>query len=109
MGARAGGAAELGELCWRALDVDGDGVVTRQELSAAVGLMLRVGAIDPEDLKRFNQMRQAKRMVRKAIRGRAGYGSAQQEAVQYYMSMYDANGDGKISLGEFMKCSALQD
>jgi len=106
--AHAGGAAELGELCWRALDVDGDGMVTRQELGAAVDLMLRVGAVDPEDLQMILLMRQAKRVVKQALGGRFGYGSTRLEAMQYYMSLYDTDGDGKISRQEFARCSALQ-
>eukprot|EP00927_Polykrikos_kofoidii_P076491 TRINITY_DN73577_c0_g1_i1.p1 TRINITY_DN73577_c0_g1~~TRINITY_DN73577_c0_g1_i1.p1 ORF type:complete len:304 (-),score=52.40 TRINITY_DN73577_c0_g1_i1:45-956(-) len=111
--AHAGGAAELGELCWRALDVDGDGTVTRSELDTAVHLMLEVGAIDPEDLQRIKQIRNEKSQIARAMkqamgRGSSGYVSLRSEAVRYYMSMYDTNGDGKISRQEFMRCSALQ-
>jgi len=104
--AYAGGAPEFGELCWRALDMDGSGMVSRQELSAAVDLMLRFGAMDPEDLQRLWLMRQAKRPVKQALGERWGYGSTRLEALDYYMSTYDIDGDGNISCQEFMKCTA---
>jgi len=107
--ANASGATELSELCWRALDIDGNGMVTRQELGTAVDLMLHIGAMDPEDLQRMRLTRQAKRAAKEALGERWGYGSTRLEAANYYRSMYDIDGEENILRHEFMRLSALME
>lgn len=94
---RSGGGGELDDACWHALDTDDNGSLTKEELSVAVRLMVRLGAVEEVDMKE--------------IMASVPQGAADDVllcAVNYYMSKYDIDNDGAISRDEFSKCNKLQ-
>lgn len=110
--ARANGPGELTELCWRALDTDGDGSVDRNELAAFVSLMVRLGAVRAADLKVVEEqwvyMKKGDKQEKYLVGCRARY-RTEEELAAHYMAMYDQDFDGKISREEFEACSALRE
>jgi len=99
--------AALGEACWRALDGDRDGLLSRKELEVAVRFLVRVRAVRPEDRKQtIGQLMKVHKYRRP---GRFQKLRSAERLVEYYMDMYDANQDGCISQAEFRKHSALQE
>lgn len=112
--ARSGSAQQLGEVCWRALDIAGSGSISSREMGVAVGLMLQLGSIDPKHLSQIKARLGAKQIARSddwAKKGRKGrsVGTLQLEAVQFYMEMYDPAGKGNVTRKEFERCGALQE
>eukprot|EP00931_Biecheleriopsis_adriatica_P123199 TRINITY_DN98250_c0_g1_i1.p1 TRINITY_DN98250_c0_g1~~TRINITY_DN98250_c0_g1_i1.p1 ORF type:complete len:338 (-),score=27.74 TRINITY_DN98250_c0_g1_i1:110-1123(-) len=110
---------EVGEVCWRCLDVDQNGFVDRLELQEAVRVMVLFGAIRSSDQ---NHISLRLRRNAEAVAGLAGENAKRavrqvghdyrrniDELVAYYMEMYDTNHDGKISRTEFERCSALRE
>merc|ERR1711920_667430 len=95
----------MGELCWRSLDTDSSGTVSRDELEVAVRMMARVNAVRPEDRKEtFAKIKRKTGPKRQLCRDRSVEG-----LVNYYMDLYDINKDGEISKDEFCQHSALQE
>lgn len=98
---------EIEELCWRALDVHRDGIVSRSELAILVRLMLHLGAVDEVVMKEI-KLSWVSREVWHNRTGRGRSSTVPLEAIDYYMHLYDLDGDGRISRDEFSKCNALQ-
>lgn len=99
---------ELDELCWRALDIDGDGSVSRMELQEAVHLMLQLGAVRHKDIQQ--PVLAASRGPSEQSRRRVGQPRTEEELVDYYMEMYCASGPGgRISRAEFARHEALRE
>merc|ERR1711920_792275 len=79
--ARAHTPEALVELCWRSLDTDSSGTVSRDELEVAVRMMARVNAVRPEDKKEtFAKIKRNNGPKRKLRRDRSVEG-----LVDYYM------------------------
>merc|ERR1712150_5500 len=95
----------LVELSWRAMDADGNGTVSRDELEVVVRVMARVHAVRREDKKEtFAKIKRVHGPGRQLVRDRSV-----EELVDYYMDMYDVNKDGDISKDEFCQHTALQE
>merc|ERR1711877_94163 len=90
--AKANTPEVLVEHCWRALDADSSGMVSREELEVAVRIMARVNAVRVEDKKVTFAAMKRKYVVRRLRRNRSV-----EDLVNYYMDMYDVNKDGEIS------------
>lgn len=96
------------ELCWRALTANrGDVPIGRAELSVMIRRMLHLDALDSAAWEEINRTWVAKK-VRMHKTGCGYYTTFPQEAIEYYMRMYDLDGDGVISRDDFSKCSSLQ-
>lgn len=96
------------ELCWRALTANrGDGPIGRAELSVMIRRMLHLDALDSAALEEINRTWAAKK-VRMHKTGCGYYTTFPQEAIEYYMRMYDLDGDDVISRDDFSKCNSLQ-
>jgi len=103
--ARAKGPEQLGELCWHALDVDGNGSLDRVELTQAVRVMVVFGALNP---KFWRQYVGDQNVGPGQKRNRVKYLSVE-EVVSRYMDIYDVDHDGKITRAEFSRHSHLQE
>eukprot|EP00931_Biecheleriopsis_adriatica_P122140 TRINITY_DN97154_c0_g1_i1.p1 TRINITY_DN97154_c0_g1~~TRINITY_DN97154_c0_g1_i1.p1 ORF type:complete len:312 (+),score=76.40 TRINITY_DN97154_c0_g1_i1:25-936(+) len=103
--AKAHTATEITELCWRALDSNGDGAVELAELRTALKVMVAVHSVSRRDM--HEQLVQIKRnhgppMTIHRVR-------SVEELAQYYLDMYDSDLNGKISRDEFCRHGALQE
>lgn len=110
--AHARDARDLGDVCWRLMDLDGDGKVDRGELTSVVRIMVGFDAVQQSDYLMAEtraQERSAMRALKSSPMKLKKSRMKVEELVNYYMAEYDLNKDGAISRAEFENNPQLQE